>query len=428
MTSEQIIYLISIILLLVFSGVFSASETAYTSLNLGKVETLIDQKKIGAKLIKKQYKNFNHTLTTILICNNVVNIASSTLTTIFLQKINVPANILPWISILAITAIVVIFGEILPKLIAKAYPVKVARVFCFPLEILFHLLWPITFPLGLMGKKIYITNSEEDVKNLIDVAQNEGVLEANESIMAQNALDLDSEKVKKHYIKLKDVSYIPSNSSLKDAFEIFKVTNYSRLPIEKDGEFIGIVHLKDIFFLQKGKVINYLKTIPYVSANSNLSSALEKMKLKRAQMAFVTQSNQSSKVIGIITIEDILEEVVGEIYDEYDDDELEDFFEISLELYRVSSHVLMKDIIKTLEIELDIDESELKLSLHEWLSTKIEGNVIKNSKYSQNNITFKVLTSPGAGDKTKKGYKVEVELGHKAGTLELDIDSKEIKE
>ncbi|SFW07254.1 hemolysin [Chlamydia abortus] len=129
---------------------------------------------------------------------------------------------------------------------------------------------------------------------------------------------------------------------MQEVLEKFKETNYSRIPIEKDDNLIGIVHLKDIFYLQKGNILNYIKTVPTVSANSILSVALEKMRDSRAQMAFVVNNNSSDKVIGIITIEDIIEEIVGEIYDEFDNDET--IYEISLEKCIAKGNVEMKTL------------------------------------------------------------------------------------
>ncbi|VEU75785.1 Putative Mg2+ and Co2+ transporter CorB [Mycoplasmopsis maculosa] len=416
----EIILFIVLLMLLILSGIFSASETAYTSLNKGKIETMVEQKQFGAKIIKKQYEFFNQTLSTILICNNIVNIASSSLVSYLLSKWILTGennHLVILISTAIMTPIIVLFGEILPKLIAKKHPEKTAKTFCYLLQALYYIFWPFTFPISKFGKKILITNTEKDVKNLIDVAQNEGVLEANESLMAQNALDLDSTKVNKHFIRIKDVYTIDSSASVLDALEIFKETNYSRLPVLKDNKLIGIVHLKDIFYLKKGKVINYFKPVPYTSVNQTLSSALEKMRLQKSQMAFVTKTTSNSEVIGIITMEDILEELVGEIYDEFDQEEWEDFFEISLELFHVSGSVKMKEIFKRLEIDLGIEESEAELTLKEFLSQKISHSLRKNSRFSQNDVNFRILW---INDKTKE-IKVEIELGK-------DIDRIETKE
>ncbi len=158
---------------------------------------MVNNKEFGAKLIKKQHKFFNQLLSTILICNNIVNIALSAITSYLLSvwwlanlhEVN-KYNVI--ISTVILTPIVVLFGEILPKLAAKKYPVAVSKTFCYVLQAFYYIFWLFTYPVSKIGRNIYITNTEQDVKGLIDIAQNEGVLETNESIMAQNALDLDS--------------------------------------------------------------------------------------------------------------------------------------------------------------------------------------------------------------------------------------------
>ncbi len=417
--------IIVLVILLFFSAIYSAAETAYTTLNMGKIETMIDNKEFGAKLIQKQYKFFNQTLVTILICNNIVNIASSTLLAYILSRCLSQAaadyNVL--ISTAVMTPVIVLLGEITPKLIAKSHPQGTAKFCCYIIQSLYYLFWPIAYPISKIGKKIYVTNSEEDVKNIIDVAQNEGVLETNESIMAQNALDLDSTKVKKHYIRMKDVSSINYDASVKQAQDLFRETNYSRIPVEKDNRLIGIVHLKDIFYEAKGKAIDYLKPVPIISSNSTLASALEKIRYQRAQMAFVTESNNTSDVIGIITIEDIIEEIVGEIYDEYDQEEYKDIFEVSLELFHVAGKTKMNEIIKQLEIEMDLNDEEYHMPLEAWLEKRLGHKLTKASRYQLNDVHFKVLYLK---NKNAKDSRFEIELGNKADVVTDSNENKAI--
>ncbi|ENY53667.1 hemolysin family protein [Metamycoplasma alkalescens] len=393
---QYALLIISLVLLLVCSAIFSSMETAYTSLSKVKIETMIEKKIKGAKLIEKQHKFFNRTLGTVLIANNLVNIGSSTLLVYLLTQAfgAERAGLASIISTLVMTPIIVLFAEIIPKLIAKSKPEQTIKSFYWFIEMLYWIFIPFTYPISKIGKKIYITNTEEEVKNLINIAQDEGVLEINESIMAQNVLNLDSTKVSQHYVKLKNVDFINWKTSMHDALAMFKKTNYSRIPVEKDGELIGVLLLKDIFFLQRGNIMNYVKRVPRVSTNSILSVALEKMRKSRTQMAFVTESNNNDRAIGIITIEDILEEVVGEIYDEFDTDE--QIYEISLERCEAKGTVLMKTLWKQLELsdfldyKLDDKEKNQKLSL--WLEQKIGRSLRKNSKYTlDDKITFKVL-------------------------------------
>ncbi|BAP39672.1 hemolysin family protein [Metamycoplasma canadense] len=408
---QYALLIVSLIFLLVCSGIFSATETAYTSLTKAKIETMVERKVKGYKLIEKQHNFFNRTLGTILIANNLVNIASSTLLVYVLtQAFGAPkAGLASIISTIVMTPIIVLFAEIIPKIIAKTRAEKTIISFYWFIEMLYWIFIPITFPISKIGKKIYITNTEEDVKNLINIAQDEGVLEINESVMAQNVLDLDSTKVSQHYIKLKNVDYINSKATMQEALLMFKETNYSRIPVEKDGELIGILLLKDIFFLQRGNIMNYIKTVPRISANSLLSVALEKMRQSRAQMAFVTESNNDYKAIGIITIEDILEEVVGEIYDEHDNDE--QIYEISLERCEAKGSVLMKTLWKQLELEdyfdYSLDEKEKNQTLSVWLQNKIGHSLRKNSKFNlDNKIYFKVLEKKS---KDKKYDYIEID-------------------
>lgn len=395
--AKYLIYSIILILLLTFSAIFSSCETAYTSINPSKIETMIDNKEKGAKLIKKQHMFFNRTISTILIANNLVNIASSALFSYLLSTL-IPtnkSNLQVIISTCVLTPIIVIFSEVVPKVVAKAHPVGVIKSFYWFIEMLYWLFIPLTYPISKIGKKIYITNTEEEVKSLIDIAKEEGVLEQGESTMVQNALDLDSAKVSQHFIRLKNVDYVSWKSSMQEVLEKFKETNYSRIPIEKDDNLIGIVHLKDIFYLQKGNILNYIKTVPTVSANSILSVALEKMRDSRAQMAFVVNNNTSDKVIGIITIEDIIEEIVGEIYDEFDNDET--IYEISLEKCRAKGNVEMKTLWKQLEFEdlfddFELPEEEKDMTLYEWFEKQLQHKPRKNSKIDyKEKISFKLI-------------------------------------
>ncbi|UUM19708.1 MULTISPECIES: CNNM domain-containing protein [unclassified Mycoplasma] len=399
-----IILLIVLFILFLLSSIFSGSETAYSIISAAKINALVEEKARNATLIQKQKNKFNQILGTILIGNNIVNVGSSVLTSLLLSQIFGNDNVWPTvISIAIVTPVLLIFGEIGPKLIAKHHCVRYLQIFSPFIEIMYWILWVLTLPISKIGKEVLITHTEDDLKTMINLAQNEGVLQTGESILVKNALDLDSTKVQQHYIRLKDVSYLDYKDNIATAKEMFKKTNYSRLPIMKNDQLIGMVMLKDIFHLKKGKIITYMQTLPYISANSLLSSALDKLRKDRAQMGLVVENNNSTKVKGIITIEDILEEIVGEIYDEHDNDE--EIYELSLEKSQVQSGLFVYDVFKQLDIQVSLLEpDEEELTLEQYLLKKSgDKKLYKKTSFTlEDKYQFKVISIA----KDKKSYSI----------------------
>ncbi|TNK83910.1 hemolysin C [Mycoplasmopsis pullorum] len=391
---------IVVLLFFILSAIFSGAETAYTSISMAKVHTMVENNEARAKLIHKQLKRYNQILTTILIANNIVNIGSATLTSFILNQLIGSGALVTIVTTALVTPILVIFSEIIPKLLGKSHPVKYLQIFGYFIEFIYWVLWIFAYPLGKIGKKVYITNSEDELKKMIEIARNEGVLQSGESLLAQNALDLDSTKVSQHYLRLKDVTTIDYRASVQDALELFKETNYSRIPVVKKYELIGIIMLKDLYHLKRGKIINYIIHVPFISANSVLTSALEKLRRARVQMGFVVENNNSTRVLGIITVEDIIEELVGEIYDETD--EAESIFEISLEQSEVHANVKVKDVFKQLDIDDDtLDDEDYELTLGKWmLKMTNKQKLNKNLRFNLDKVaSFKVIQSKNKENK-----------------------------
>lgn len=375
-----------LVLLIVLSALFSGAEMAYSSMNPGTLEEKIKTKARGSTTIKRHINKFNMTLSTILIGNNVVNIAASALMSLFLGSLISDGVTVTIITTVLLTPIIVIFGEILPKIIAKSHPYGYLSVVTFFIDIWYWLFWPITWILSKIGKKGLVTNSEIELKNILDLAASEGVLEKNESMLANNALDFDSEKVSKHYTKMEDIDYIDYDAIVAQAKIIFKDTYFSRLPIKKDNNFIAILHLKDIFDVDDGEtVFQFSKNVPLISSNANLNTALEKLRLSKSQMGFITKNNNTTKVIGLITIEDIIEEIVGEIYDEFDEEE--NITEISLQKFRIKGKTSIKDVARAIDVDIVLEEEESdKETFLDWLKKRIDVNVTRSLKYNYNEI------------------------------------------
>jgi CBS domain containing-hemolysin-like protein len=224
------------------------------------------------------------------------------------------------ISTAIMTPIIVIFGEILPKIIAKKYSYSYLKKICYTIEILNKIFFPITFPLSKITLQSKITNSESELKSLISIAKKEGVIEENEAELASRALDMDSTKINLLMTKKEDIISIKNTANIGEAKKIFYKTGHSRILVKKKNKYIGIIILKDLLFEEENKPINkYILEAPEVSQYIYASKALEEMRKHKVHLLIVKSKQESKRIVGILTVEDILEVLVGEIYDEHDD-------------------------------------------------------------------------------------------------------------
>ncbi|MBN3534459.1 CNNM domain-containing protein [Mycoplasma procyoni] len=406
-TVSYIVFSILLFILLILSALFSASETAFSSVTKAKIEENLDPKKTFAKkVIKKRYESFSSTLSTILIGNNIVNIAASLLLSSILASL-ITDNVLEIIvSTAVMTPIIVIFGEIIPKVIARKRPLAFLKRTYLIIYFFYLLFWPLTFLISKFVKENQVTNTENELKQILDIGYKEGVLEKEESILARNALDFDSIKLQKHYVRLKNITYINHDDSLDKIQKKFIESGFSRLPIKKKKQFVGILLLKDVYHKTKEdfNIDELIVEVPYVSANSLLKIALKKMKENRTQFAFVTKNNDDKSVVGIITFEDVLEELVGEIYDEHDFRDELDLYEIEETKVIAKYSTKIEKINEVLKTEIPEDKEIIGKYLEELTNKKLT----LKFNYKEENLSFKVVEN-------KKGseQKIEISLDEK---------------
>lgn len=383
-----VIIIIVLILLLILSAFFSGTETAYTSVSFSRIETDFKKGFKSAKLIKKHYKSFGVTLATILISNNIVNIGASSLTTYLFANLLGSSPTTTLLSIFVVTPILVVFGEIIPKLMAKKFAYGYLKKIAFIMEILNKVFFIFTYPLSKITLQSKITNSEKDLQNLIQLAKTEGVLDHNEATLAKKALDIDRILVKKAMIKKEDIVSISVTSTILTAKKVFISSGHSRILIKERGKFVGVLFLKDIIIQRNNVLIKPLiKPLINLSQSIRLSKALEAMRRNRVQMALVVQRKDSNYVVGIITIEDIIEELFGEIYDEHD--KSEKVMEIAHSKYVVDGQVKMKEVAKNLNFKF---EKISDLSLKQWVQSRINRKIKKGLRYEYKEaIVFKVI-------------------------------------
>ena len=331
--SQIILLAISLVVLIFLSAFFSASETSYTSITNFKHETFYKKRNKNWIFIinNKLLNNYSMTLSTILIANTLVNVAASTLSGLFFSKILTYCNIGNAESIATgmatgiLTFLILIFGEFLPKAFARKHSLLFIRVVA-PFIYFFYLMF---FPINWVLNKVVKQNNtksatEQEIDTLIDIVSTEGVLENNEASLVSNSLKFDETKISSVMTKIDDVIFGYQNFGKDKLLNIFISTGYSRIPIKKGRNIIGFVDIKSIasYYLKDKKkftINEILKPIIKVSQYQSLDSVLREMQISQVHMALVKKNKNSSQIVGLVTLEDLIEFLVGEIHDEHDD-------------------------------------------------------------------------------------------------------------
>ena len=320
-----------LIILIVFSAIFSGLEIAFFSLSDAKIEVLIKQKLKGAKKVKALKNNPDKLLITILVGNNIVNSAASAIATIMATKYF--GNNGTGIAIGIMTILILIFGEITPKSIATRYAENIARHLAPFVQFLQWVLFPIIWIFTKFNQLItrFLNKapnvSEEEIQALTKIGLKEGILEKHEEKFIQNILEFDKITVEQIMIPRVDIVALDGEKTLEDISDIINEGQYSRYPIYIDNvdNIIGILHIRKILkYLQKDfstiKLKDIVNTALFIPSTKYIDDLFREMKVKRNHMAIVTDEHGGTD--GLITMEDIIEELVGNISDETDKEEV----------------------------------------------------------------------------------------------------------
>lgn len=355
--------IILIAVLLLFSAFFSSCETAFSSVNKIRLKNYASDGNKRAEQALDIANKFDNALTAILIGNNIVNIASTSISTVLFTKLFGNKGV--GIATAVMTILVLIFGEILPKSYAKENAEKLALLFTPFLRILIVVLKPIIIVFsglkkiveklaGNSEKKPSVTEAE--LKYIIDEIEEEGVLEEQESDLVRSALEFDEIQVSEILIPRVKVVAVEINTPVDEIREIFLTEFYSRIPVYEKSidNIIGIITYKDFFKKvvgQKSDISGIIQEVLHISDLKLISEALKEMQSRKTHMAIVMDQYGGTK--GIITMEDIIEELVGEIYDE-NDEVITTFQKISDNVYEVSGGLSINDMIEKLDINNEI--------------------------------------------------------------------------
>ncbi len=357
--------LIVLVILLVFSAFFSSCETALSSANIIRLKGYVEEKRKGAKKALYLAEKFDMTLVTLLVGNNLVNIGSTTIAGLIIGSFIIDKTIASLVNTIAMTIIVLIFGEILPKSSAKEDPEKFALRFSGMLFLIQKILWPFSILFYKLRKVMTKKNSksapqvtEEELESIIETMEDEGVIENDNAELMQNALNINDTTVYEIMTPRVDVVAVDINEDIESIKNVFLEYKYSRIPvIDKDKDnMIGILRERDFFtaYIMKDKEpVNLKKIISspyYVSKTTKVDDLIKEMQEVKKHFAIVLDEYGGTS--GIVTMEDALEELVGEIYDEYDDvPELDfDFKQINENKYQINPEMDLEDLFDELDL------------------------------------------------------------------------------
>ena len=372
MNSSEIAQLVILVFLLCLSAFFSSAETAFTTVNKIYMRTLAQDGDVRAARVLKITENSGKMLSAILIGNNVVNLSASSLATSL--AIGMFGSVGAGVATGILTLLILIFGEISPKTVATLRADKMALKFCGVIWILMTVLTPVIFVVNWLsqcflrltgvrpGEEIR-SMTEEELRTIVDVGQESGVIEDKERDMIHNLFDFGDDKAKEVMIPRIDMCFIDVDSSYDEMLAIYRDSYFSRLPVyeENTDNVIGILNMKDVLAYEGSKEDFSIRTLmrePFFTYEyKNTYELFMEMKESAVNLAIVL--DEYGVTAGLITMEDLLEEIVGEIRDEYDTDEEEDYEVIKEgEEYRVSGSMNLDDFCELIGVDYESEDSD----------------------------------------------------------------------
>lgn len=349
--------------LITMSAFFSATETSFSSLSLTKIKLSAEQGNKKSKLILKLLEDYDKLLTTILVGNNIVNIGLSSIGTVWF--INLIGNSGATVSTIVVTIVVLIFGEITPKSLAKESPESFASFSAPIINFIKIILTPVNWLFSQWKKLVSKafknkddrTLTEEELLSLVEEVEKSGGIGEQESELIKNAMELNENDVADIATPRVDVAAIPIDASKDEISAVFAESGYSRLPVYEESidSIVGIIHQNDFYREINNPAINIddvMKKPLFVPQTLKIGALLKLLQREKCHMAVV--SDEYGGTYGIVTMEDVLEELVGEIWDEHDEVE-EDFTQISDGVYTVAGSADPEETLENLGIEKEID-------------------------------------------------------------------------
>lgn len=365
MDTDGVMQLVAILILVFLSGFFSSAETSLTTANKVRLKALADEGNKRAQTALDVLEKYGKMLSAILIGNNIVNIVASSLATTLALKIGLAVGIATGI----LTVVILLFGEIIPKNVAMVYSEKMALFYASIISGLMKIMTPVIFLIdklaGALMKLLHIdagkrtAMTETELRTYVEVSHEDGVIESEEREMIYNVFDFSDAVAKDIMIPRIDMATVSEDADYEEVLDLFAECMYTRLPVFKEDKdnIIGMINIKD-FILVKDKeqfeISDIMRNIYYTYEFKKTADLLIEMREKCVNVSIVL--NEYGAAVGMITLEDLLEEIVGEIRDEYDEDEEEFIKQVDERTYLVEGGMKLSDINDELGTMLESED------------------------------------------------------------------------
>ncbi|WP_342252452.1 hemolysin family protein [Spiroplasma endosymbiont of Amphibalanus improvisus] len=421
-SSMYIILLSIMFVLLCLTSFFSFAETALTSINLIRIKSIAKnsnndysvKKTKQAKRVYRFVKDYNRTLMTILLGNTMANTGLATIGAVFIGFFIQEPTISMLVSTFGLGICILIIGEVLPKTIAKSNPEKICMFLSRPIIFFIYFLYPFTWLITL----IKITRkdpsaTEKELLELLKTIESEGVIESAEKNLIESAIKFDDKKVGDIMIPIKKVSTIDINSTFADFKKVYNKSHFSRVPVSdsSNGNIVGFVNVKNILNLIIGDdefdPSKIMSECVYVDFNDSLDKVLKVMQSERVHIASViTKKSKNNKALGIITFEDLIEEIVGQVYDEKD--HIGQVVDVGNQSFHAEGNSLLSQIFPE-KLKIEVPEEFKNKTLYSWFADQIhitnENEINDNSELVYKNYLFTIKKY----DKNKQKIIFEIE-------------------
>jgi len=402
MSQGDISTIILMVVLVILSAYFSATETAFSTFNATKLKTLADKGDKKAARVLALSENYDKLLSTILVGNNIVNITLSSVATIFfIRLLDGDSNTGATVATAAVTLVVLIFGEISPKSLAKESPESFAMFSAPMLRALIWVLTPVNFIFSLwklLLSKVFKIKGDRSVTSdeiitFIDSVEEGGDLDEDESELLRSAVEFSDQEAADILTPRVDIVGVEEDCSKEEIAQVFTNTGYSRLPVYRDSldNIVGIVHQKDFYDgprVTEKPLSEIMKAPVYVTPGMKIHDILKLLQKEKSHVSVVTDEFGGTR--GIVTMEDILEELVGDIWDEHDE-VIEEFTKISEDTYCIKCTADLDEMFELFEME-DEDESD-SVTVSGWVMEQIGRMPVEGDKFTYENLDVTVSST-----------------------------------